>query len=401
MEVLILVFLTLLLIAQYLFIFVKFKSDFMHPIFYFGYEYILKVILGIILFYSIRDTNNLIFLTTIIISVIYIVSLNFGFLISSRLKLITNSVIRIFNTNSANIYLKENYKSISFMLIVFFLINMAIVAFIGEGGLQWISDPRYAYQHFRKGVGIFYAFATISLFLSFLVSLFYSNRRIKYILATSLIFMFLTYFTGSKRTMLSILVFALVYWNYFLNKIRIYHMLIFIILVSMVFIVSFSLNYETFSLHRVLEYFNYFESMQKIVEKFNGEEEHYLGEVMFSNIWHYVPRFLYEDKPAFYGGTYITHILYPGSAEKGHFVGSLEWGASYIDFGIFGVIINGLISGSIVRIVYDAFIKSKSFFGLILILQVCYTPIFKYFSPSAAFVLFLVLIALLRIRMRN
>jgi len=141
-------------------------------------------------------------------------------------------------------------------------------------------------------------------------------------------------------------------------------------------------------------------SSYKIVEHFNLGNPFYGGEVYFSNVWAYIPRILYENKPAFFGGGYVTHILYPGSAEKGHFVGTLEWVAGYIDFGWGAVIVNGFITGVLSRLLYDVFLSSKTIFAFILFVQFTYTPIFKYFPVFAVLILFFIMVNFLRLRLR-
>ena len=157
---------------------------------------------------------------------------------------------------------------------------------------------------------------------------------------------------------------------------------------------------SNFSLDRVYKYFNYLDSTYKIVDFFDKGGIFYNGKVYLSNLWGYVPRILYEDKPPYFGGGYVTHILYPGSAEKGHFTGALSWTASYIDFGFIGVIFNGLITGIALRVLYDVFKYSGSIFSFILFVQFSYTPIFKYVPVFAIMLIFVVLVNILRLRIK-
>jgi hypothetical protein len=77
--------------------------------------------------------------------------------------------------------------------------------------------------------------------------------------------------------------------------------------------------------------------------------EHLAGTVVLSNGWSVVPRFIYPDKPFEYGVVLLNSVLYPGAAGTGVTPGLLEWLAYYVDFGIFGVLVSGLLKGVIAR----------------------------------------------------
>ena len=105
---------------------------------------------------------------------------------------------------------------------------------------------------------------------------------------------------------------------------------------------------------------------------------HRFGEGYLTSLWFYVPRALFQDKPFEYGVTLIHQSLFPGMAEQSFTPGILPWGLSYLDFGVFGVAIEGLLIGSFQRAVYLRFMMQKSMVMFIIMISTCYVPVFVY-----------------------
>ncbi len=256
----------------------------------------------------------------------------------------------------------KNYKFIIVSLAVFIFIFYICLMLQGGGGLMWIKNPRAAYIEYRAGVGFFWLLIQwISIILfTFII---YKNRpsSIMSLVVTSLPFMILGYFSGSKANILSFIVISIVYWNFNVAKISIVNItLISLFLLSLFAIVlGFqSVGFEQLGFN-VSNYFseNFFVSMKYLNDEFYDPG---YGVFLLSDLWYYVPRAIFPDKPYEYGVLMVHKVLFPGAAEQGNTPGTYEWLIFYLDFALLGVIIYGFGKGVWHSLLFKTYLNNKS-----------------------------------------
>lgn len=175
---------------------------------------------------------------------------------------------------------------------------------------------------------------------------------------------------GSKNNILTLLVIGVVYYNFCVKRISLFG---FIVLVFLMVLAVLSLLLVQGAYPSLLEgtlYFrDYFDTTAQVISRFDEFGFHY-GRGWLSSLWFYVPRGLYPDKPYEYGVTLFHRVLFPGRSAKGHTPGLLTWSLAYLDFGVFGVFVNGLLVGIWQRMAYEYFLKHKEkFFAFVLMMQ--------------------------------
>jgi hypothetical protein len=199
-----------------------------------------------------------------------------------------------------------------------------------------ITNPRIAYQDYRKGIGFLWA-GYIYLSTLWVIIRVVNGRSL---LLTFFIYILFCYFSGSKGLLVaSILPF--VANPRMSRKKRIHILLIFLPIALLGFFVLF----DQFSADagdvfiRLGSYFNMFQLSTKVFDDYlSGGLNFLYGEIFFSNIWQFVPRLLYADKPYAWGGSYLVEFYYPGMAETGHTPSFGMYTQSFVDFGFFGVL---------------------------------------------------------------
>jgi oligosaccharide repeat unit polymerase len=290
-----------------------------------------------------------------------------------------------------------NRKFFGFILLLLSLLLYAIMA-IKSGGTLWLTDSRYAYQHYREGVGSYYVLTHLFLYLSFILFLFeIKQRAFLNLLVLSLIFLILFYFLGSKRSLLTLILIGITFYSYKIKRLRIVPLSVAFLFIIILFFISQYL-YSGYSLIDSFSYFEYFSNMALFLEK-NPNFEFMNGKSLASSLWMLVPRELYPDKPFYYGTAYITEFVYPGMAEKGHFIGVLPWAIYYLDFGNVGVGIGGLVTGTLMRYLQLLFqSNTNSFFIFVLFINYGVSNIFKHVPALTLIIVMVIFINFLRLR---
>jgi len=205
------------------------------------------------------------------------------------------------------------------------------------------------------------------------------------------IILFLAILSGSKRVPVSLALFYLIFVEFYVYKISFLKMSFFATFLSSIFVLIFVAAGNPIS--NILGYFNYLPSTLSIFDMINtGEIVHTNGDLFKSNIWNYIPRFFYPEKPMIYSGSYITEILSPGTVERGHFLGMLDYTADYLDFGLLGVALNAIFKGLFIGVIQSMFLANKKSFLLFVLFLSLYSPIMNY-TPFLFFVIFLLLFA--------
>jgi hypothetical protein len=232
----------------------------------------------------------------------------------------------------------------------------SILIVASGAGTLWFSNPRLAYQTFREGAGVWWSLCHASLFVAFACALFNKKRTIHGVFALCFFFCFLAYFLGSKGMMLGYFVLAAFYIEFYVRPLS---KRIMVAICSILVLGAFGLQMVQGSASRILdtlEYFDYFTNTGMFLSDFDRLFGRAWGAVAISDLWSYVPRAIYPAKPHTYGPSSIMAVYYPNAAEaSGATPGMLPWSASYWDFGIVGVAVNGLLTGLVARGAFDLF----------------------------------------------
>ena len=146
------------------------------------------------------------------------------------------------------------------------------------------------------------------------------------------------------------------------------------------------------SLLGTLLYFDYFTNTVALIDRFRDFGIRY-GAVTLSNLWYFVPRAIYPNKPFVYALVIADDFLYPGAAERGYTPGMMLWTQGYCDFGIIGVVLSGLLMGFLSKGAYELFLERKDIQSMALLFQIGTIYSIEIFSnaPLIFFFIWLVL----------
>lgn len=265
----------------------------------------------------------------------------------------------------------------------------ATLAIVGGGGMRWLTDTRAVYITNRAGVGPF--FAAMQWFLVFAL-LYYlwacRPRGIRLIVITCL-FALAAYFSGSKNNILTMLVIGIVYYNFCVRRIPIVGYLAFVAMILCLFSVLLIIHGMTGNLHEVFRFYfrDYFDTTAQFLWRFDEFGYRY-GGASVSDLWFYVPRGLFPDKPYEYGVLLIHQVLFPGAAATGNTPGILVWAMAYLDFGVIGVFTSGLLCGFGQRAAFEYFLKHRhGFFAFFLMMQFALLAPLPFATAGMTFIL--------------
>lgn len=362
---------------------------------FFVFEYAIKIMFSSVLVFFMTGLIEDYFLTVkvLLISIIYMTSIFIGFNYKYiPNKLLARSSFLFWRTRKGDFF-KRNLGVMSFVFfLMYILLFWGLMVQSGVGTL-WITDTRVAYQFHREGVGFYYVFSQFFLYLSFFLCMVTFKRFVFIkIIILLMFFLFLFYFFGSKRGMLTLILLAVVYYSYFIKKLSLLPLVICFIGLVVIFSVS-QILYSNYGLERMFSYFEYFDNAVLFFSKYR-DFDLLNGEVLLSNLWGVVPRVLYPEKPYFYGSAYLTELIYPGMAAKGHFIGVLPWIVYYLDFGVFGVALFGLLLGVALR--YIQLLSSVNTLGFLIFFNFGVSAILRHVPFFVLFIIIILVMFLLR-----
>jgi hypothetical protein len=234
--------------------------------------------------------------------------------------------------------IKINFKPLSFIFFIFYIISFYLLATKEFGLYNWILNPRLGYQLYRDGSGQYWILSVSFLALSF--SLLMLNKYS--IVSRSLYFLFYSYFAfllGSKGMVIEYLIFfILILWLYKDKSLK--KILIFISpIVVIAILYNFYTSVENFDFDSVASYFTYYtNSGMYFKEYYTNKIGLFHGKLLLSDFWSLAPRSLFPNKPYVYGILEINEYFFPGAAEMTNtpaFGGPILY---FADFGILGVI---------------------------------------------------------------
>ena len=268
--------------------------------------------------------------------------------------------------------------AVRFSRVKFLLLLLAAVvcyaglAIVGGGGLRWLTDTRNAYIQNRAGAGPL--FAATEWFLVFALMYFLWSRRnptLARTLPVTVLFALAASMTGSKANILIMGVVLTVFYQYRVRPIP----PILLALIIPLFLATFSLLLivqgfgESNPLLALVYFKDYFDTAAQFLSRFSEFGYRY-GGVTLSGLWYYIPRALYPAKPYEYGVLIVHRVLFVGAAETGNTPGALTWIPIYMDFGVVGVYLSGVLGSLTQRGAYEYFLSHRrEFFAFLFMMQ--------------------------------
>ena len=293
----------------------------------------------------------------------------------------------------------EGYGGVSQWLLIMVALSLFFLLMKSSGaGVLWLTDPGLAYLSYRAGSGFIYVMVQWALLASLIYYVWNRKPRLAGFLGVVCLYSLAAYFTGSKANVLAGFVMAGVYYYFFIKKIPTMLILLapFVGLGSFLILLILQGSYnDVFS--AMLYFRDYAQTTGQFLMRFNEFGYHW-GYGLLSDLWFYVPRALYADKPYEYGIVLIHKVLFSGAAAQGHTPGVLPWALAYLDFGVVGVFFSGMINGVIRRGAYESFLSNRgSVLAFVLMIQLSLLPVFAY----ATLPLIIIIGVLLALFMRN
>lgn len=342
--------------------------------FYSARVFILLVAIPAIQFFIVglySDMSGVVLLNSMI--ALSYISFSIGFFVKKKKEIvILNRFIRKFNI--------ENVPKEILSLHILVMTSIAMLLFVclaqksGFGLSSWLLNPRTGYQYHRTGLGHLFVGSMAIFNFVFLYILFFKVRKVVHLIFATTIFTLISYFYGHKGSVIFTLFEGVVYYNFFINKIKLRGVLIIFVLFVIVFSFVFSLHSQNTNValsNQILRYADYYNNARMFFSDFDEDFEYAYGKEYLSGLWNYVPRAAYPDKPFSYGIVkYVVEKYYPGAGKRGatpSFGGPIGPVEDYLNFGIAGVIAGGFIGGYFSSLFYRYFLKYRNFVGFVLL----------------------------------
>jgi oligosaccharide repeat unit polymerase len=303
--------------------------------------------------------------------------------------------VRLFDWLMRSLRLGSERISVRFSLFKFlFLLGCAAGAFagvavVGGGGMRWITDTRTAYIANRAGAGPLYAAMEWCLVFALLHYLWARRPRGIRLIFITWSFAFAAYFSGSKGSVVIMFVIGIVYYQFFVRRISIGGYLVLSGMILSVFSVLLGIQGMRGGLFETSRtYFrDYFDVTTQFLWRFDEFGYHY-GSASLSDLWFYVPRLVFPNKPYEYGALLIHRVLFPGAAETGNTPGILGWAMAYLDFGVAGVFVSGVLAGFWQRGAFEYFLKNRqSVIAFLLMMQFALFAPLQFATAGMTFIL--------------
>jgi hypothetical protein len=273
---------------------------------------------------------------------------------------------------------QPHFSYIKFAILATGMVACFAGLLMSDGRTLWLTDPRTAYQLYRTGVGHYWCLMQWFM-MSALLYFLWGARPPTIVLVLAVgVFAVGAYFTGSKAAVLTVLVAGIIYYNFYIRQIPALVLGAFALLLGIGGVAGLIIIHGIYeSMSEALVYFDYFANTVEFVAR-KDEFDLFYGKGIFSSLYFYVPRGLYPDKPFVYGLTHIQGVLWPGLAEQTYTPGLLSWSLAYLDFGIVGAFLDGLIEGIIRKTTFEFFLaRRNNFLAFILALHFAIFPMWS------------------------
>jgi len=362
----------------------KSGGNFIQPhAFYSATVFILLVAIPIVQLFIVKlysDMSGVVLLNSMI--ALSYVSFSVGFFKKKKKSVkILSGIVKSFNINSVP------KRVLNVHILIMGLAAVALFVYLtqksGMGLLSWLMDPRRGYQYHRTGLGHLYVASLAIWNFIFLYILFFKVKKVAHLITATIAFVSILYFYGHKGSIVFTIFESIVYYNFFIRKIKLRGVLIIFGLFMVVFSFVFSLYSQNSNValsKQILRYADYYNNARMFFSDFDGEFEYAYGREYLSGLWNYIPRAIYPNKPYSYGIVkYVVEKYHPGAGKSGHtpsFGGSVGPVEEYLNFGIAGVIAGGFIGGYFSSLFYRYFLKYRNFVGFVLLSNVMGFSIF-------------------------
>jgi hypothetical protein len=235
------------------------------------------------------------------------------------------------------------------------LVCLLSLAVLGGGGSLWLTDTRAAYLSHRSGFGFLWSMFASSVPLSMLLLVHLRRTTLGWhYVAVGAVYVVLAYFSGSKQTILAVVLGLLFYRHYYVRALSTPRLVgVFGVLVVMFFTTA-VVQGSFESLFESISYVDYMHMSAKYLE-LEDSLSNIQGSGVVSYLWSFVPRAFAPDKPFEYGIVLINSVLAPGAAEEGYTPAYLEWTLLHLDFGFLGVAALGFLKGQFVSSFFRVF----------------------------------------------
>jgi len=325
---------------------------------------------------------------TIVLSCLYFAAFSLAYL--ARLSPL-RSPLEYLAKLSRPFLIEDVPNSLAMVLLMAEFVALYVVLGVTSGaGVLWLTHSREAYQRYRAGVGVWWSLAQATLMLFFLAALFrWGKTRLKVWLLV-LLCSGTAFFLGSKSFILAYPVVGAFYIHFLIRRLR---ALTFILGGALLLagVVGLQLVQRTAAnVSDAIHYFDYFNYSARFLENFHRHAFRW-GQITLSDLWFYVPRALYPEKPFVYGQNLLLRYIYPGFdatvRRTGFTPGMLPWSVGYADFGVPGVVGTGFLAAWVSKAVFERFLLRRDLLSLALLVQVGFVNFIELF-PGAPFPLF-------------
>jgi hypothetical protein len=272
-----------------------------------------------------------------------------------------------------------------------------LMAVWGGGGSLWLSSPREAYLAYRSSVGPLWALADWCLMLWLLASIWREQRGLR-VLGRVAMACCLAAFFGSKAVVLAVILVTLMHRHLRIRPLRTWVWLGSGLLLPAGFVLL--LHFQSGGEARWQMYSReYVDTVCRAFQSTDLMTGDMLGAAFISSLWGLVPRGLHPDKPYEYGVLLLHAQLFPGMAEKGSTPGVTPWTLAYMDLGVLGAVLAGLVAGRIRDAFHRAYTHQRnSIVMFVAYVQFSLWPFLLYASPAITFALCGVLALTTRLR---
>lgn len=312
-----------------------------------------------------------------------------------------NFISKYFYKTDLIVHNQKKLKSLKWSFFIFGMLSFIYLIIFTSGKTLWVLDPRTAYIEHRNGSGQYYAMFIWFINISFIIYLFEirASENLKYykLVVNLAIYLLILYFTGSKGAMITPIILAIFFYDLYYKKINFstfFNLAIIITLLGSILIVN-----QMSSVAGIFIYLSEYFNMTAEYMHYSNDIGLYYGFSLLSEIYSMIPRSLFGDKPYIYGVLYIHDYITPGQAELGNTFGIMPWARSYLDFGIFGVLLHNIYNAIITKITYEYWRLKPNFYRFIICLSFVLWSPFPFSNPVIIFLLlgFITIISKIRI----
>ena len=366
------------------------EHDFVNPITYFVVFEL--VLMGLFSFFSSIIRQNGFGVAPELVSKVVYLHAVYGLIVAISYFSSKNPLRRIFSSVLKNLGIRPVSigARMGFKMVLVVCGLAAFLLLIRSDPFLWITSPRDAYITLRSGFGVWWVLYQACIVIGLMISLHKmhgTKRKMLSLMVAVGAAMSMMYFTGSKTAILLIPITATIYYHFHWGKLPISRLLVLGGMVVGAFSILLGENGEDGNFQGLIRYFSDYVPVTALAVDLIDSNGYLFGESFLTSFWYFVPRSLFPEKPYEYGIVLLHGQLFPGGAELGQTPGILSWLGFYMDFGVIGLIIYGLVLGSFSRSVYLEFIRTHDLGSFILMISFCFvSPI-----ASGSSVLFILL----------